>query len=210
MDGTRDYSRVTGSGRLKFICGQGNEWHNWNLRCVAQDTQYTHLEDKIEQIVEVLGEIADERERAEEERKQAEERRKQEEERKRLEAERLAQIEKRREVERDLVRELLFDADRSRIAKMIREYIMKYETEMAGKMEEEELQKKLQWMREKADYIDPFVNREDEWLSEEDMGRLLSPEIIKTVEKCQPSSYGYGHETELSYWQIKNAWWNKK
>ena len=210
VDGTRDYSRVTGSGRLKFICGQGNEWHNWNLRCVAQDTQYTHLEDKIEQIVEVLGEIADERERAEEERKQAEERRKQEEERKRLEAERLAQIEKRREVERDLVRELLFDADRSRIAKMIREYIMKYETEMAGKMEEEELQKKLQWMREKADYIDPFVNREDEWLSEEDMGRLLSPEIIKTVEKCQPSSYGYGHETELSYWQIKNAWWNKK
>ena len=51
VDGTRDYSRVTGSGRLKFICVQGNEWHNWNLRCVAQDTQYTHLEDKIEQIV---------------------------------------------------------------------------------------------------------------------------------------------------------------
>ena len=113
-------------------------------------------------------------------------------------------------MERELVRELLFDADRSRTATMIREYITKYETEMAGKIEKEELQKKLQWMREKADYIDPFVNREDEWLSEEDLGRLLSPEIIKTVEKRQPSSYGYGHETELSYWQIKNAWWNKK
>ena len=59
-------------------------------------------------------------------------------------------------------------------------------------------------------YIDPFINREDEWLTEKDLGRLLSPEIIKTVEKRQPSSYGYGHETELSYWQIKNAWWNKK
>lgn len=209
-DGTRDYSKVTGSGRLKFICGQGNEWHNWNLRCAAQDTQYTHLEEKIEQIIDVLENIADERDRAEEERKQAEERQKQEEERKRLEAEKQAQIEKRREIERDLVRELIINVDRSRTATMIREYITKYEAEMVGNMEEKELQKRLKWMREKADYIDPFINREDEWLTEEDLVRLMSPEIIKTKEKRQPSSYGYGQETELSYWQIKNAWWNKK
>ena len=218
QDDKYSWTTLVGSGRLKFVCYRGTySFHFEQERCAAQDTDHTSVEDKIERIIEVLGEIADERDRAEVLRKQEEERRKreeelkrQEEERQRIEAEKQAQIEKRREVERDLVRELLFDADRSRTATMIREYITMYETEMAGKMEEEELQKRLQWMRDKADYIDPFINREDEWLTEKDLGRLLSPEIIKTVEKRQPSSYGYGHETELSYWQIKNAWWNKK
>lgn len=209
-DGTRGYYGTVGSGKLKFLCDKEQRSWRSDQRCAAQDTEYTHIEDKIERIIEVLGEIADERDRAEEERRQAEERRRQEEEQKRLEAEEKARIEARKEEERNKVRRLLLDADRVRVAAMIREYVAQYEVAMNDKMDEEELKKRLRWMREKADYFDPFVNKEDEWLTETDLGRLLNPEIIKTKEERRSSSYGYGHETEMSYWQIKNAWWNRR
>ena len=91
---------------------------------------------------------------------------------------------------------------------MIREYANQYEIAMADRMDAEQLQTKLQWMRQKADYIDPFINCEDEWLQPADISRLLSPEIIKTTEEHRPS-YGYGQETPYSYWQIKNMWWRR-
>ena len=196
--------------------------HSWryysNQRVAAQDTERTRIEDKIERIIEVLGEIADERDQAEVERKLAEERRKkeeelkrQEEERQRQEAERLAKIEARRDKERDRVRKLLFNADRLKVATLIREYASQFENAMAGKMEEDEFQRQLQWMRGKADFIDPFIKGEDEWLSPSDIGRLLSPEITRITEEQRSSSYGYGYgrETTKSYWQIKNGWWNR-
>lgn len=134
--------------------------------------------------------------------------RRQEKERKRLEAEEQARIEARREEERRLVTDLLLEAERTRTAAMIREYANQYEIVMAGRMDAEQLQTKLQWMRQKADYIDPFINCEDEWLQPADIRKLLSPEIIKTTEEHRPS-YGYGKETTYSYWQIKNMWWRR-
>ena len=212
----RSWTTLVGSGRLKFICDRGDHCFSSNReRVAAQDTENTHLEDKIERIIEILGEIADERDQAEVERKQAEERckkeeelRRQEEERKRLEAEEQARIEERREEERHLVTELLLEAERTRTAAMIREYANQYEIAMADRMDAEQLQTKLQWMRQKADFIDPFINCEDEWLQPADISRLLSPEIIKTTEERRPS-YGYGQETKYSYWQIKNMWWRR-
>ena len=208
------WTKLVSSGRLKFVCDRGDHCYRLNQeRVAAQDTEHTHLEDKIERIIEILGEIADERDQAEVERKQAEERRKKEEElrrqekeRKRLEAEEQARIEARREEERRLVTDLLLEAERTRTAAMIREYANQYEIVMAGRMDAEQLQTKLQWMRQKADYIDPFINCEDEWLQPADIRKLLSPEIIKTTEELRPS-YGYGKETTYSYWQIKNMWW---
>ncbi len=104
--------------------------------------------------------------------------------------------------------DLLLEAERTRTAAMIREYANQYEIVMAGRMDAEQLQTKLQWMRQKADYIDPFINCEDEWLQPADIRKLLSPEIIKTTEEHRPS-YGYGKETTYSYWQIKNMWWRR-
>lgn len=223
---TKDESRSwsssmwTGTGRLKFLCNREVSTHSWsyynNERVATQDTEHSRIEDKIERIIEVLEEIADKRDQAEVERKLAEERRKieeelerQEEERKRQEAERLAKIEARRDEERDLVRKLLFNADRAHVAALIREYASQFETAMAGKMDEEEFQRQLQWMREKADYIDPFIKRDDEWLLPSDISKLLNPEIIKYSED-RHSSYSYGPETVKSYWQIKNSWWNRR
>jgi hypothetical protein len=79
---------------------------------------------------------------------------------------------------------------------------------MADQLPPDELQAKLQWMRDKADFIDPFIQREDEFLSPNDIVRLLSPDIIKTTEETQDTSYGFGYrrDTTYSYWQIKNMW----
>ena len=207
------------SGMLKFLCDKEENVHSWeyysNQRVAAQDTDHTRIEDKIERIVEVLEEIADKRDQAEIERKLAEERRKveeelkrQEEERQRQEAERLAKIEARRDEERGLMRKLLFNADRAHVAALIRDYAAQFEAAMAGKMEEEEYRRQLQWMREKADFIDPFIKRDDEWLQPSDISRLLNPEIIKTSEERRSSygSYSNHTETTYSYWQLKNMW----
>lgn len=209
------WTTLVGSGRLKFICDRGaHRYSSDRDRVAAQDTDLTKLEDRIEHIVDVLGEIADERDQAEVERKLAEERRKKEEELKRLEEERKrketeeqARIEARREEERNKVAELLFESERARIAEQIREYALQYEVAMANRMSPDELQEKLQWMREKADFIDPFINREDDLLTPKDIDRLLNPEITKTTEERHQTSYG--HETTYSYWQLKNAWWRR-
>ena len=209
------WTTLVGSGRLKFICDRGaHRYSSDRDRVAAQDTDLTKLEDKIEHIVDVLGEIADERDQAEVERKLAEERRKKEEElkrleeeRKRKEAEEQARIEARREEERNKVAELLFESERARIAEQIREYALQYEVAMANRMSPDELQEKLQWMREKADFIDPFINREDDLLTPKDIDRLLNPEITKTTEERHQTSYG--HKTTYSYWQLKNAWWRR-
>ena len=210
------WSTLVGSGRLKLICDRGDHRFSFERdRVVAQDTERTKLEDKIERIVDAFGEIADERDQAEVERKLAEERRKkeeelkrQEEERKRLEAEEQARLEALRDEERDRVTELLFEAERVKTAAMIREYASEYEAAMAGQLSPEELQAKLQWMRDKADFIDPFIQREDELLRPKDISRLLSPEIVKTTEESHSTSYGYGssRDTTYSYWQLKNMW----
>ena len=211
------WTKLVNTGRLKFTCDRGDHRYSFDRkRVAAQDTDYTRIEDKIEHIIKVMEAIADERDQVEVERKLAEERRIKEEELKRQEAERKrkeeeeqARIEKRRQEERDQVMELLFESERVRTAALIREYASQYEEEMASKLSPEDLQAKLQWMHDKADFIDPFIQRKDEWLQPKDIGRLLSPEITKTTETRRPSSYGYGNETTYSYWQIKNMWWRR-
>lgn len=210
---------LTPSGILKFLCDKEENVNSWeyysNLRTAAQDTERTRIEDKIERIIEVLEEIADKRDQAEVERKLAEERRKieeemkrQEEERQRQDAERLAKIEARRDEERRLVSQLLFNAKRAHVAAIVRDYASRFQTAMAGHLDEEEYRRQLQWMHKKADFIDPFIKRDDEWLQPSYIGRLLDPEIIETATERQ-HSYGYGHETVKTYWQIKNGWWNR-
>lgn len=202
------------TGKLKFLCERETHRYYNDDRVAAQDTEHTRIEDKIEHIIDVLEQIADardqakiERIKAEEERKKEEERRHQEEERQRLEAEEKARIEALREEERVRVSSLLFESERLKTATIIREYAAQYEAFMTGRMEPQELKDKLQWMKEKADFIDPFIHLEDPLLKAADITKLLSPEIIKTTEERRHTSYG--SETVYSYWQIKNMWWRR-
>ena len=68
-----------------------------------------------------------------------------------------------------------------------------------------DMEAEIEWMKKKADFIDPFVKCHDELLTEEDIDKLLNPDIIMTA-KSNPSHDFYHSEPQYSYWQIKNLW----
>ena len=193
---------------LKFECDEYERHYGSSYdRCAAQDTKYTKLEDKIEHIINVLEEIADNRDERERQRKLEEERKRQEEERKRLEEEERKRLQALKDAELEKVKELIFKADRLKISKLIREYIEEFTLYMQeqGISSDMAMENEIEWMKKKADFIDPFVNFPDDLLSEEDIETVINPEIIKTSES--KPSYGYYHsEPQYSYWQIKNMW----
>ena len=193
---------------LKFECDEYERHYGSSYdRCAAQDTKYTKLEDKIEQIINVLEEIADNRDERERQRKLEEERKRQEEERKRLEEEERKRLQALKDAELEKVKELIFKADRLKISKLIREYIEEFTLYMQeqGISCDMDMENDIEWMKKKADFIDPFVNFPDDLLSEEDIETIINPEIIKTIES--KPSYGYYHsEPQYSYWQLKNMW----
>ena len=193
---------------LKFECDEYERHYGSSYdRCAAQDTKYTKLEDKIEHIINVLEEIADNRDERERQRKLEEERKRQEEERKRLEEEERKRLQALKDAELEKVKELIFKADRLKISKLIREYIEEFTLYMQeqGISDEMTMENEIEWMKKKADFIDPFVNLPDDLLSQEDIEKVLNPEIIKTSES--KPSYGYYHsEPQYSYWQLKNMW----
>ena len=206
-DGTRNRHELVGSGILKFECDEYEHHYSSCSKCAAQDTKYTQIEDKIERIIEVLEEIADNRDVRERQRKLEEKRKRQEEERKRLEEEERKRLQTLKDNELRKVKELIFNADRLKISKIIREYIKELKIHIQEQVLAEKMimEEEIEWMEKKADFIDPFVIYSDDLLSEEDIDKLLNPEIIQTCESR--SSYNYYHsEPQYSYWQIKNIW----
>ena len=131
-----------------------------------------------------------------------EERRKQEEEKRRLEEEERKRLQALQDEEFRRVQDLIFNAERLKLSKTIREYINELQLHMqeSGLSDDE-----IEWMKKKADFIDPLVNYSDELLTEEHIDKLLNPEIIMTDKS--KTSYGFFHsEPQYSYWRIKNLW----
>lgn len=62
-------------------------------------------------------------------------------------------------------------------ANILRRYVEKYESFLAQKESlNEDESEKLQWLRKKIDWLDPFVEYNDELLSEEDKKNIIHPE----------------------------------
>ena len=207
-DGTKDRYNTVGSGVLRFECDRYTHHYgsSYDL-CAAQDTKCTKLEDKIQHVIEVLERIAEERDEMERQRKEEEERRRQEEERKRREEEERKRLLVLKEGELEKVQELLFEADRWRISRIIREYIVAFKAhlEKQGLSEEEKMIAEMTWMESKADFIDPFIDDVEEVLDEDDLVKVINPQIIKT-EESKPSYGYYSSGPQYSYWQLKNMW----
>jgi hypothetical protein len=202
-DGTINRYKTVGSGELKFECDEYEQHHRSSFtRCVAQDTKHSKIEDKIEHIIEVLEKVADNRDERARQRELEEERRKQEEEKRRLEEEERKRLQALQDEEFRRVQDLIFNAERLKLSKTIREYIneLQLRIQECGVSDDE-----IEWMKKKADFIDPFVNCSDELLTEEHIDKLLNPEIIMTDKS--KTSYGFFHsEPQYSYWRIKNLW----
>ena len=168
----------------------------------AQDRKHSKIEDKIEYIIEVLEKVADNRDERDRQQKLEEERRRQEKEKRRLEEEERKRLRALQDEELERVQSLIFNAERLKLSKTIREYIkeLQLHTQESGLPDVE-----IEWMKKKADFIDPFVSCSDELLTAEHIDKLLNPEII-TTDKSK-SSYVFSHsDPQYSYWRIKNLW----
>ena len=202
-DGTINRYKTVGSGELKFECDE-YEHHRTSscTKVVARDTKCAKIEDKIAYIIEVLEKVADYRDERDRQQKLEEERRRQEEEKRRLEEEERKRLQALQDEEFKRVQDLIFNAERLKLSKTIREYIneLQLRIQECGVSDDE-----IEWMKKKADFIDPFVNCSDELLTEEHIDKLLNPEIIMTDKS--KTSYGFFHsEPQYSYWRIKNLW----
>ena len=207
-DGTKNRYETVGSGVLKFECDEYEHHFGSSYdKCAAQDTKCTKIEDKIEHIIEVLEGIADLRDERERQRILEKERRRQEEERKRLEEEERKRLQALKDAELGKVQKLIFNAERLKLSKAIREYIKEFQLYLKEKnlSDDMDMETEIEWMKKKADFIDPFVKGNDDILTEGHIEKLLNPEIIMTTQS--KLSYGsYHSEPQYSYWQIKNMW----
>lgn len=86
------------------------------------------------------------------------------------------EYEARKELEFDKTKELFKAAEYHNKAKMIREYIDSIEIQATNKQNlTPELEEWLKWAKDKVDWFDPLVNKEDSLLTEKDKEELISP-----------------------------------
>ena len=139
----RKYDKVY-NGKLRIVFGE---------RSYIRDTNSEKLEDRLGDILVTLYEKAEENRIAREAREEAE--------RKRVEeARRREENRQRKEQEIHLVKELVNKAEDDRIAKEIREYIQA----MIDSGSEDITPKWIEWAEKKADWYDPSIATEDEYL----------------------------------------------
>lgn len=162
----RKYDKVY-NGKLRIVFGE---------RSYIRDTNSEKLEDRLGDILVTLYEKAEENRivreaREETERKRVEETRRREENR------------QRKEQEIRLVKELVNKAEDYRIAKEIREYIQA----MIDSGSEDVTPEWIEWAEKKADWYDPSIANEDEYLgkrqhekSEEEKEKSLQDSIRKS------------------------------
>ncbi len=194
------------SGELHF-----NIYGEWRDTTTYKDTAHTRLEDKVIEIVANLEfrskkikeeRIAEEERRirlAEEERIRKEREAREREEREKFEAKRQAELKEFR---------MMFNmAERLRKANMLRQYISDYEEYLrTSDVMNEEVVKKLDWARKKADWLDPFIDVEDEYLNEDDKDQKVAP--VKTESNVRHSSTNEAEK--YSFWTRPYRWFNKK
>ena len=152
----RKYDKVY-NGKLRIVFGE---------RSYIRDNDSEKLEDRLGDILVTLYEKAEENRIVREAREEAE--------RKRVEeARRREENRQRKEQEIRLVKELVNKAEDYRIAKEIREYIQA----MIDSGNEDITPAWIEWARKKADWYDPSIATEDEYLGK----RFKSLEILETI-----------------------------
>ena len=146
----RQYDHVF-NGRLRIVFGE---------KSYIRDSKKEKLEDRLGDILIAIYEKAEEnrimRERYEEEQRKREE-----------EVRRQEEIRKRKEEQIRLTNELVNKAEDYRIASEIRAYI----TAMIESGDGSVTKQWIEWAKEKADWYDPTIAREDEYLGKRDHGK---------------------------------------
>ena len=164
----RQYDYVY-NGRIRIIFGEKD---------FIRDSEKEKLEDRLGDILIKLYEKSEEN-RVARERREEEQRRREEEARKQEE------LRRRKELEIAHIKELVNKADDYRIALDIRAYI----EAVIESGSEEATSEWIEWARKKADWYDPTIARNDEYLGRRDHGRSKEE---KDLDKVSPRrSWGW-------------------
>ena len=163
------------SGKFKFEIPRKKLFSIYTT-CI-EDTSATKLEEKI---ISIITKIENEAISIKEDREEMERiRRQQEEERKRkeLEEQKKKELAKKREKEKTELKAVFLSAECYSWANILRAYVEKYESFLNEKATlDDEDKEKLNWLKRKIEWLDPFIECDDELLTEEDKRNIIYPE----------------------------------
>ncbi len=186
-------------GELHFNIFYGyRDWDTWKENDTIKDTPHTKIEDKI---VSIIANLEVRAEKIKEKRIEDELRRiKQEkEERERKE------FEERKKSELKEFKSLFKMAERLHKTLILRQYIDTYEQFIKKDGEiSVEISQKIQWAREKADWLDPFVDNDDLYMDYYDKDEIIRPKCPK---ENTWDNQSYSSSSGYSFWASPYTKW---
>ena len=186
------------SGKFKFEIPRKKLFSIYTT-CI-EDTSATKLEEKI---ISIITKIESEAISIKEDREEMERiRRKQEEEQKRreLEEQKKRELAKKREKERTELKAAFLSAEYYSWANILRAFVEKYESFLNEKEAiDDEDKEKLNWLKRKIEWLDPFIECDDELLTEEDKRNLIYPETDMKDNRATFHSYSE-MPPEFTFW----------
>ncbi len=162
------------SGKFKFEIPRKKLFSIYTT-CI-EDSPATKLEEKI---ISIITKIENEAISIKEDREETERIRRQQEERKRreLEEQKKKELAKKREKEKTELKAVFLSAECYSWANILRAYVEKYESFLNEKATlDDEDKEKLNWLKRKIEWLDPFIECDDELLTEEDKRNIIYPE----------------------------------
>ena len=186
------------SGKFKFEIPRKKLFSIY-ATCI-EDTSATKLEEKI---ISIITKIESEAISIKEDREEMERiRRKQEEEQKRreLEEQKKRELAKKREKERKELKAAFLSAEYYSWANILRVFVEKYESFLNEKETiDDEDKEKLNWLKRKIEWLDPFIECDDELLTEEDKQNLIHSETDMKDNRATYHSYSEMYQ-EFTFW----------
>ena len=186
------------SGKFKFEILR-KKFFSIYTTCI-EDTSATKLEEKI---ISIITKIESEAISIKEDREEMERiRRKQEEEQKRreLEEQKKRELAKKREKERKELKAAFLSAEYYSWANILRVFVEKYESFLNEKETiDDEDKEKLNWLKRKIEWLDPFIECDDELLTEEDKQNLIHSETDMKDNRATYHSYSEMYQ-EFTFW----------
>ncbi len=186
------------SGRLKFVIPRKRLFHDTPI--YIEDTPSIKMEERIINIIAKIEieaiSIKEDREKLETLRRQQEDERK----RRELEEQKKREIEEKREKERKQLKAAFISAECYSWANILRAYVEKYESFLNEKETiNDEDKEKLHWLKSKIKWLDPFIEYDDELLTENDKQTLIYPELDTKQHRTSFTSC-YDIPQEFTFW----------
>lgn len=186
------------SGELHF-----NIYYGYRDKDTFKDTSHTKLEDKI---ISIIANLEIRAEKIKEERIEDERRRLIRETEERLREE----FKQKKKAEKKEFKSLFLMAERLHKTHILRQYISTFEEFVSrdGAITEE-IATKIEWAKAKADWLDPFVSKEDPYLDSYDKDEMIQPECSKKDTWNYPSYADYQSTPKDSFWSNPYRHWRQ-